>query len=114
MIHVRDLEVVKRWLRERNLGFLYHGEIPCPAVVMDPSQLGSCWGDWRLDHVRDNPMMGQKAPDDEDHLIALCAGHDERGARAGYQWNTASRDLERAYLAERRRERELLGEGREG
>lgn len=70
----------------------------CPAVVMDPSELGNCWGAWRRDHVKDDPMIGQKATDDERHLVSLCAGHDERGARAGFQWNTANRDKERAYL----------------
>lgn len=77
----------------------------CPAVVMDPSEWGNCWGEWRQDHVKDDPMTGQKAPDDEWHLVCLCAGHDERGMRAGHVWNIANRDKERIYLRERRPER---------
>ncbi len=77
----------------------------CPVVVMDPSQLGTCSGPWHLDHVKDDPMMGRKAPDDEWHLVSLCAGHDERGMRAGFVWCSANRDKERTYLREHRPER---------
>lgn len=71
----------------------------CPAVVMDPSQWGRCHGTWQLDHVKEEPRTGVKADDDEEHLIALCAAHDERGMKAGFQWNTANREAEREYLA---------------
>jgi hypothetical protein len=114
----RDLEVLTAWARQ-------HGWLPiwpasdnrlrigkdkveiCPAVVMDPSQLGTCSGPWHLDHVQDpsNPMKGVKAPDEMDHLVSLCAAHDERGMRAGHQWNTAHRQAEWDYLRERRHER---------
>lgn len=77
----------------------------CPAVVMDPSLLGTCYGPWRLDHVKDDPMMGVKADDDEWHLVNLCEAHDERGAKAGFQWNTANRGKERTYLREHRPDR---------
>lgn len=72
--------------------------IPCPAVVMDPSVLGTCWGEWHLDHVKDEARMGLKAEDDERNLVNLCAVHDERGMKGGYQWNTAHRAEEREYL----------------
>jgi len=108
-----DLDVVIEWAEKR--GDLVPLILPpgstriispkgdlCPAVVMDPSLLGTCSGEWRLDHVKEDPMMGQKAPDDEEHLVALCAAHDERGAKAGSQWNTAHRAEENTYLREHR------------
>lgn len=77
----------------------------CPAVVMDPSQLGTCSGRWNLDHVKywddvspQEKRPAGKAPDDEGHLVDLCATHDERGAKAGAVWNTAHREDERAYI----------------
>jgi len=107
LVAVRDEQVVRRWMAKNGYQLPRASQaLPaCPAVVMDPSQWGTCWGPWSLDHVKDDPMIGQKAPDDEDHLIALCAGHDERGAKAGHQWNTAHRAEERKYLLDRRRER---------
>ena len=102
----RDVEVVKRWMvMEEYTVPRLDSDIPaCPAVVMDPSQWGNCWGHWSLDHVKDAPMIGKKAPDDEDHLIALCAAHDERGMHRGKVWNTSHREEERQYLLDRRRE----------
>lgn len=50
-----------------------------------------------MDHVRDQPRMGKKAPDDENHLVTLCAGH-HLETRAGRIWATANRPLLRAYL----------------
>ena len=31
-----------------------------------------CQGPLTLDHVKDQPMMGKRAPDDLAHLVALC------------------------------------------
>lgn len=103
----RDAMVVKRWMlaNGRTIPRAIDQMPACPAVVMDSRQWGECWGPWGLDHVKDDPMMGQKAPDDEDHLIALCAAHDERGMKGGAQWNTGHRNEERGYLLQRRRER---------
>lgn len=102
----RDARIVLEYARKR-LGIKkleMHGTIErplpwCPAVVMDPSLWGSCWGEWRLDHVKTEPRMGVKADDDERSLVSLCGAHDERGLKAGHQWNTAHRDEERIYLA---------------
>lgn len=103
----RDWAVVKRWMVANGYRIpSLASQLPaCPAVMMDPSLWGTCWGPWALDHVKDDPMTGRKAPDDEDHLIALCAAHDERGQKAGRQWNTSHRAEERQYLLDRRRER---------
>jgi len=54
-----------------------------------------CSGRTTLDHVKDQPMMGKKAPDDEYHLVALCYHHNS--------YHPPSRKLrafQRAYLAD--------------
>ncbi len=48
-----------------------------------------------LDHVKDEPMMGKRAPSDERHLVSLCWHHHLDG------WATAHRPELRAYLANR-------------
>jgi len=58
----------------------------------------NCWGKSTLDHVKDDPRTGKRATSDEHHLVTLCEGHTEAGARSGYQWNTSHRDGEREYL----------------
>ena len=46
-----------------------------------------------LDHVKDGPMMGRRAPSDERHLVAIC--HRANTAVPSKQVRAA----ERAYLA---------------
>ena len=70
----------------------------CVAVFLAPNTSGPCSGKLTLDHIKDEPMMGQRAPSDLDHLVTLCEGHTERGAKAGFQWNTANRQILRWYL----------------
>jgi len=70
----------------------------CVAPIVDPD-CGPCSGGTTLDHVKSEPRMGVRAPSDEAHLVSVCDGHSERGAKAGHQWNTANRPLLRAYLA---------------
>ena len=74
----------------------------CVAVRLgeDPA---SCSGRLTLDHVKGDPRMGVRAPSDMAHLVALCEGHTESGARAGRQWNTANRPLLRRYIEEANR-----------
>jgi hypothetical protein len=71
----------------------------CVAVRLgeDPA---NCAGRLTLEHVKSALRMGKRAPSDMAHLVALCEGHTEGGARAGYQWNTDKRNRERvrAYL----------------
>ena len=70
----------------------------CVAVTLgeDPA---ACSGRLTLDHVHDEMGVGKRrAPSDMAHLVTLCEGHTEAGARAGYQWNTAHRPELRAYL----------------
>ena len=59
-------------------------------------QLGADAADCRspltLDHVKDQPMMGKRAPSDAAHLVTLCWPHHLDG------WATAHRPELRAYL----------------
>lgn len=65
----------------------------CVAVTLgqDPS---TCVGRLQLDHVRDEPMMGKRAPSDPRHLVSVCAYHHLGG------WATSHRPELRAYLRE--------------
>ena len=60
-----------------------------------------CWGRNRLEHVKDEPRMGRRAPSDPAHLVTLCQGHTEDGMRGGFVWATDKRNREemRKYLA---------------
>lgn len=49
--------------------------------------------DLTLDHVRDQPMTGKRAPSDARHLVTLCWHHHLDG------WATANRLVLRDYLA---------------
>lgn len=51
------------------------------------------YGALTLDHVRDHPMMGKRAPSDPEHLVTLCWHHHLDG------WATGNRPLLRRYLA---------------
>ena len=53
-----------------------------------------CSGRLTLDHVKDQPRMGKRAPSDPAHLVALCWHHHLDG------WATAHRPELRAYLRE--------------
>lgn len=54
-----------------------------------------------LDHVREQPMMGKRAPSDMGHLVSLCWFHHQ-----GSGWATANRPLLREYLASVNEKRE--------
>ncbi|MBE3073141.1 MAG: hypothetical protein IMZ67_09215 [Acidobacteria bacterium] len=71
----------------------------CVAVRLGEPP-ASCAGRLTLDHVHEEMGIGKRrAKSDRAHLVALCEGHTERGAKAGRQWNTAHRADLRAYLA---------------
>jgi hypothetical protein len=70
---------------------------PCVARFLDPFGSGHCSGAITLDHVKCQPAMSQKAPDNERHLVSICRGH-HIDTRAGAQWATANRPLLRDYL----------------
>ena len=60
------------------------------------TQLGehpsTCAGPLTLDHVKDQPRMGVRAPPDQRHLVVVCAHHHLDG------WATAHRPDLRNYL----------------
>ena len=53
----------------------------------------TCYGRLTLDHVKDQPRMGVRAPSDPAHLVTLCEHHHLDG------WATSHRPELRAYLA---------------
>jgi hypothetical protein len=68
----------------------------CVAVELG-EWASSCKGRLTLDHVREQPMMGKRAPSDMAHLVALCEFH-HTGSKAGSNWATSHRPLLREYL----------------
>jgi hypothetical protein len=72
----------------------------CIAPRVDP-KAGPCSGRVTLDHVKTSLRMAERAPSDKHHLVSVCEGHSENGAKAGHQWNTASRELERKWLLDK-------------
>jgi len=63
----------------------------CVAVTLgeDPAD---CRGRLTLDHVKDQPRMGKRAPSDARHLATVCEFHHLDG------WATSHRPELRAYL----------------
>jgi hypothetical protein len=51
-----------------------------------------CQGRLTLDHVKDQPMIGKRAPSDMAHLVTLCWHHHLDG------WATSHRPELRDYL----------------
>ncbi len=68
----------------------------CIVPYVDPAEPTPCKGMPTLDHVpeRGRNALGKKAPDDEAHLVTVCAYH-----HTGRLWPETHRELERAYLA---------------
>lgn len=75
----------RAWIRSQR--------IICIVPAIDPGNPHPCGGSQEVDHVKDEPMMGKRAPDDEFHLVAMCQNHNT--------WIPPRRELrqaERAYL----------------
>ena len=66
----------------------------CVAVRLGESPT-ACGGRLTLDHVKDQPRMGKRAPSDPEHLVALCENH-----HLWTGWATSHRPELRAYLRE--------------
>jgi hypothetical protein len=98
---------------ERDARFLYYGgerlqgqalirldtwrilhPVICMVPYLEPTNRYPCSGSQTVDHVKDAPMMGRRAPDDPRHLIAMCEAHNI--------WHPPSKALRQA-------EREYLG-----
>ena len=67
-------------------------------VIVETSKrtyyLDACSGQLTLDHVKDQPRMGVRAPSDMAHLVTLCAFH-----HLDSGWATSHRPELREYLA---------------
>jgi hypothetical protein len=63
----------------------------CVAVRLGESP-ADCRGRLTLDHVKDQPRMGKRAPSDRAHLVSLCEWHHLEG------WATSHRPELREYL----------------
>jgi hypothetical protein len=64
----------------------------CVAVRLgEPST--RCYGRLTLDHVKDQPRMGKRAPSDPQHLVSLCENH-----HIWNGWATSHRPELREYL----------------
>ena len=66
----------------------------CLAPRLD-SFAGECHGRLTLDHVKDQPRMGKRAPSDARHLVTLCEWHHLESG-----WATSHRPELRFYLRE--------------
>lgn len=51
-----------------------------------------CFGRNRIEHVKAQPRMGQRAEPLLSRLVTLCEGHTEPGMRAGRVWCTDKRN----------------------
>jgi len=69
---------------------LYRDGWKCVAPILGATDL--CAGRLTLDHVKDQPMIGRRAPSDEQHLVTLCWHHHLDG------WATSHRPELRSYL----------------
>lgn len=65
----------------------------CLAVRIGHQDPADCAGPLTLDHVKDAPRMGKRAPSDAAHLASVCRGH-----HIDTGWATANRPLLREYL----------------
>jgi hypothetical protein len=66
----------------------------CVAVSLGESP-ETCGGRLTLDHVKDEPRMGRRAPSDPAHLVSLCENH-----HLWTSWATSHRPALRLYLAQ--------------
>jgi hypothetical protein len=64
----------------------------CVAVALGEAP-STCGGRLTLDHVKDQPRMGVRAPSDPAHLVALCENH-----HLWTGWATSHRPELREYL----------------
>jgi hypothetical protein len=69
----------------------------CVAVKLGASP-SDCGGRLTLDHIKDQPRMGKRAPSDLAHLASVCENH-----HLWNGWATSHRPELRAYLAGRPR-----------
>jgi hypothetical protein len=100
----RDARIIYYW-SEENIHhhvsfrkFMARKRPICLMELFDKKEAAKCSGRTTLDHVKDEPMMGKKAPDDEWHLTAVCFYHNAYSPPS-----KAFRAFQRRYLADARR-----------
>jgi hypothetical protein len=71
--------------------FVLERDHGCVAVTLG-AEPGDCRGRLQLDHVKDAPMAGKRAPSDPGHLASICEFHHLEG------WATSHRPELREYL----------------
>lgn len=81
----RDVVTPETWL-----AVMTRDAYTCAAARLGAPD--ACRGGLTLDHVKDQPMMGKRAPSDPEHLVVVCYYHHLGG------WATANRPALRAYL----------------
>ena len=81
----RDVVTPETWLE-----VMTRDAYTCAAGRLGPPD--PCRGGLTLDHVKDQPMMGRRAPSDAAHLVVICYHHHLDG------WATAHRPELREYL----------------
>lgn len=52
-----------------------HQPLICVVRFLDPHTSGTCSGQQTVEHVKDQLMMGKRAPSDMRHLVACCWWH---------------------------------------
>ena len=73
--------------------FMSTRRLICVVPVLEPTNRHICSGKQQVDHVKDAPRLSKRAPDDEQHLVAMCEAHN-----VWYPPSRALRQAERAYL----------------
>jgi hypothetical protein len=73
--------------------YVLQRDAACVAVTLGESP-ADCGGRLTLDHVKDQPAMGVRAPSDPAHLVSLCEEH-----HLWTGWATSHRPELREYLA---------------
>lgn len=73
--------------------WLARQRVICLVPVLEPGNQRLCAGKQTVDHVKDFARLGRRAPDDAQHLVAMCEAHN-----VWYPPSRALREAEREYL----------------
>jgi hypothetical protein len=72
--------------------YVFARDRSCRAPLLD-RDAGPCYGRLTLEHVKDAPMVGKRAPSDRHHMLVLCYFHN-----TGWALTSDAKARERAYL----------------
>lgn len=106
----RDARFLWSWLGaiSRFETWRWRTRLVCVVRFLEPTNRWPCGGKQTVDHVKDQPMMGKRAPDALPNLVAMCEYHNV--------WHPPSKTLrqrERWYLAMRYGEPDEAASARE-